>query len=406
VLRPARLTVLHALGSRDFRLLWSGQTISLIGNGAFFVAIGWRVTQLTGHASSLALVLLAESLAMLTTLLIGGALADRYERRRQMIASDLVRCGVVATLAAVDASGHLTLGILLALAVGVGLGDGFFHPAFGGIVPQTVEADLLPSANALIGISRNMSFVVGPALAAVLYDVTGSATLFALDAASFLFSAGLLALARPRMTVAEVYESTWRGIVDGARYVASVPWLWVAIATASVVLMVGMAPFQSLLPRYVESHFGRGVGAYGLLFTAQAIGMLIGTLAFGQLAPRRHRIVQIYGFFALNDLFTLCLVLSPWYELALVLIVLRGWCIGFGIASWETLLMEFVPESKLSRVISLDFFGSLGLTPVGYALTAVVAGFVPPQTIMLTGFTLAFLLWTAPLLPRRIRTAA
>lgn len=406
MLRPARLTVLHALRSRDFRLLWSGQTVSLIGNGAFFVAIGWRVTQLTGHASSLALVLLAESLAMLTTLLIGGALADRHERRRLMIASDLVRCVVVATLAAVDASGHLSLGILLALAVGVGLGDGFFHPAFGGIVPQTVEADFLPSANALIGVSRNMAFVVGPALAAGLYGATGSATVFALDAASFLFSACLLALARPRATLTEAYESTWRGIVDGARYVASVPWLWVAIALASVVLMVAMAPFQSLLPRYVETHFGRGVEAYGLLFTAQAIGMLLGTLVFGQLAPRRHRIVQIYGFFALNDLVTILLVLSPWYQLALVLIVLRGWCIGFGIASWETLLMEFVPESKLSRVISLDFFGSLGLTPVGYALTAVVAGFVPPRTIMLTGFTLAFLLWTTPLLSKRIRTAA
>ena len=91
MLSSARLVVLQALRSRDFRLLWGGQTVSLIGNGAFFVAIGWRVTSLTGRASSLALVLLAMSLAMLTTLLVGGALADRYERRRLMIASDLVR---------------------------------------------------------------------------------------------------------------------------------------------------------------------------------------------------------------------------------------------------------------------------------------------------------------------------
>jgi MFS family permease len=406
MLRPARLTVVQALRSRDFRLLWGGQTVSLIGNGAFFVAIGWRATQLTGHASSLALVLLAESTAMLPTLLIGGALADRYERRRLMIASDLVRCAVVAVLATVDATGHLSLGALLVLAVGVGLGDGFFHPAFGGIVPQTVEADLLASANALIGVARNMSFVIGPAIAAGIYDAAGSATVFGADAASFLFSAFLLALARPRVSLGEEHESTWRGILDGARYVASVPWLWVAIAFASVILMVAMAPFQSLLPRYVETHFDRGVGAYGLLFTAQAIGMLVGTLSYGQLAPRRHRILQIYGFFALNDLFTICLVLSPWYELGISAIVLRGWCIGFGLASWETLLMEVVPESKLSRVISLDYFGSLGLTPVGYALTAVVSGSVSPRAIMLVGFSLAFLLWTLPLLSRSVRTAA
>ncbi len=406
MLSPARLTVLRALRSRSFRLLWGGQTVSLIGNGAFFVAVGWRVTQLTGEASSLAVVLLALSLAMLATLLIGGSLADRYERRRLMILSDLIRFAVVSALAAVDASGHLSLGLLLVFAVGVGLGDGFFHPAFGGIVPLTVEADVLPSANALIGVSRNATFIVGPALAAAIYGTSGSAAVFGFDAATFLFSAGLLWRARPRALEPEPQQSTWKGIVDGARYVASVPWLWVAILLASVVLMVAMAPFQSLLPHYVETHFERGVGAYGFLFTAQAIGMLVGTVAYGQLAPRRHRIVQIYGSFALNDLFTIGLVLSPWYELAVAPVTLRGACIGYGIASWETLLMETVPESKLSRVISLDFFGSLGLTPLGYALTAAISGFIPAQTIMLTGFSLAFLLWTTPLLFRSIRTAA
>src|SRR5919198_1140110 len=92
----ARARAFHALRSRDFRLLWSGQTVSLVGNAAFFVAIGWRTQQLTGSSRSLALVLMLYSLAMLATLLVGGALADRYERRRLMIASDLSRLVVVA----------------------------------------------------------------------------------------------------------------------------------------------------------------------------------------------------------------------------------------------------------------------------------------------------------------------
>ena len=83
--QPAgRARVLHALRSRDFRLLWGGQTVSLIGNAAFFVAIGWKTVQLTGSARSLAFVLLLESVAMMTTLLLGGALADRYPRRTVM----------------------------------------------------------------------------------------------------------------------------------------------------------------------------------------------------------------------------------------------------------------------------------------------------------------------------------
>ena len=195
--QPAgRARVLHALRSRDFRLLWGGQTVSLIGNAAFFVAIGWKTVQLTGSARSLAFVLLLESVAMMTTLLLGGALADRYPRRTLMILSDLARFGVVAGLAGVDATGHLRFWMLLLFAAGVGLGDGFFHPAFGGIVPLVVEQPLLASANALIGLARNGSLVVGSALAAGVYGAGGSSVVFAFDAATFLVSAGLLYLAR------------------------------------------------------------------------------------------------------------------------------------------------------------------------------------------------------------------
>ena len=396
---------LGAFRSRDFRLLWGGQTVSLIGNGAFFVAIGWRVTQLTGRASALPLVLMLYSVAQLTTLLVGGALADRHERRRLMILSDLVRCGVVGGLAVTDLSGGLTLPLALAFAVAVGLADGFFQPAFGGIVPLTVEADLLPSANALIGVSRNLTFIVGPAIAAGLYGLAGSGVVFAFDAGTFLVSAALLWLARPRAFEHEQHEGTWESIVDGARYVAGVPWLWLGIAVASFVLMVAMAPLQSLLPTLVERHFHRGVGSYGFLFTAQALGMLAGTLLYGQLTPRRARVPLIFGAFGANDLFAILFVLSGSYAAAALLMAGRGACIGFGIALWETTLMEEVPASKLSRVISLDYFGSTGLTPVGYALTAVLAPLLPLTPMLLVGFSVAFALWIVPLASRRVRVA-
>ena len=401
----SRVRVLAAFRHRDFRLLWTGQMVSLVGDAMFFTALGWRAFTLVG-SSRLGIVFVCQGAGLLTTLLLGGALADRIPRRTQMIASDLARLVVVGVLAAVDATGHLTFTLMLVLATLNGLGDGFFFPAVGGIVPLVVEQQALPSANSLIGVARWGSLLIGPSFAASLYGATGSATVFAIDAATFVFSALLLLRAHPRATEAEAHETTWRGIVDGARYVVSVPWLWIAIVLASFVLMVAMAPFQSLLPHYVETHFDRGVGSYGALFAAQAAGMVLASLVYGQVAPRRHRTLQIYGSFAANDVVTICLVLSPWYEAALAAMVLRGVFIGIGIVAWDTLVMEVVPESKLSRVISLDYFGSLGLTPVGYALTAAISGAIPAQTILLTGFTLAFLLWTTPLLFRRVRTAA
>ncbi|MDX6482234.1 MAG: transporter, family, tetracycline resistance protein, partial [Gaiellaceae bacterium] len=135
LLAPARRPrIFHALEHRDFRLLWSGQTVSLIGNTAFITALGWRTFTMAGSAK-LGFVLVAESVSTLATLLIGGVLADRYSRRALMIASDLARFGAVGGLALTDATGHLTFPLILLFTTLVGLGDGFFYPAYGGIVP-------------------------------------------------------------------------------------------------------------------------------------------------------------------------------------------------------------------------------------------------------------------------------
>ena len=138
--------------------------------------------------------------------------------------------------------------------------------------------------------------------------------------------------------------------------------------------MLVMAPYQALMPQLVKDNFGLGVGAYGLIFTFQAAGMVLGTIIFGQTNPRRHRVVLTYVAWAINDVCTIFFALSHQYEIALALVFVRGALIAYGIGIWETVLMELVPENRLSRVISLDFFGSLGLTPIGYALAAVLAG--------------------------------
>lgn len=402
-----RARALQAFRSRDFRLLWSARTVSLIGDGAFLIALGWRTTTLTGSATSLAIVLMAHSIALLATVLIGGALADRYSRRMLMIASDLARVAIIGALAIVDASGELTLPLLLAFAVGFGLADGFFYPAAGGIVPLVVEPHELASANTLIGISRQASFVVGPALAGTVYGLVGSAAVFGLDAATFLISALLLLPARPRSFEREESDAgTFRSIAEGIRYVAGVPWLWVGILVTSVVLMVAMAPFQALAPTFVQEQFGKGVGAYGLLFAFEAVGMTAGMVAFGQINPRRRRIWQIFGFLALNDLFAVMMTLQESYGVAAGLMVIRGALIGYAIGIWSTLMMEWVPDAKLARVTSLDFFGALGLVPVGYALTALVSQTMEPATMLTIGFALAGLLWAVPLLVRSVREAA
>jgi MFS family permease len=395
--------VLDALRHPDFRLLWSGQTVSLIGDAAFLTALGWRTFTLAG-STRFGIVLVCQSTALLATLLVGGALADRYERRTLMIVSDVWRFGAVAALAAADATGHLSFGLLLALATLNGLGDGFFYPAVGGIVPLVVEPPSLPSANSLMGVARWGSLLVGPSLAAFVYGAAGSAWVFALDALSFLLSAALIARARPRRIDAPTGEGTLGEIRAGARYVAGVPWLWVTIALFAVVLMLQFAPQQVLLPKLVKEQFGGGVRAYGFLTTLLGVGTIAGTLLFGQIQPRRRRGIVSYAIWVLNSLAILGLALSPWYALAGAFAVFRGLCLGFGIAVWETMLMELVPEHLLSRVLSFDFFGSMGLTPVGFVIAGAAAAVVSPQLILAVGGTLGMLLWFVPLAWREVRS--
>jgi MFS family permease len=394
--RAPRVRVFEALRHRDFRLLFLGQAVSLIGDAAFVTALGWRTFTLAG-SGRLGAVLVCHSLALLTTLLIGGALADRFSRRRMMIVSDLLRFSAVGGLALIDASGHLGFAWLVVFAIFVGLGDGFFYPAFGGMVPLVVEQPTIASANSLIGVARWGSILLGPAFAGFLYRPVGSAAVFGADAATFVVSAVLVWLTRPRTIEQAEPEGTLRGIVSGARYVTGVPWLWVTISLFAVVLMLQFAPQQVLLPKLVEHHWHRGVGSYALLTTLLGVGTVMGTLAFGQLQPRRRRAVLCYAVFVVNSLTIVAFALSPWYELAGALAVIRGICIGFGVAVWETMLMQLVPDHLLSRVVSLDYFGSFGLMPVGLALSAVVSGVASPQLLLAAGAGISAILIATPL---------
>jgi len=395
-----------AFGSRDFRLLLGGQTVSFLGDAAFIVALGWRVTDLTGRASSLGYALSLESLAMLTTLLLGGVLGDRYSRRLLMIGSDLARCVVMAVVLVLDATGRLTYTDVLVLGVLFGLADGFFQPALGGIVALLVDQPLLASANSWVGIVRNGTAILGPALAAFLYHSGGPSIVWGIDAGSFVVSASALWFVRPRALDGPAQLGLRKELATGFRYVISVPWIWTGIASATVILMVAMAPYTALLPRIVQEHYHRGVGSYGVLFSAMAAGVVAGSLLWARWNPRRHRVAICFASFGINDLGIIVLALSPWYPLAVVAATWRGFWIGVGISAWMTLISELVPAHLLSRVLSFDFFGSMGLTPVGFALAGAVATVVAPTSILAVGGVMGGSLWFVPLAWRRVRTAA
>jgi len=314
-----------------------------------------------------------------------------------------LRFVIVGAFTVVNGTGHLGLGLLLGLAFAHGLATGFFTPALGGLVPLVVEGPGLGSANALIGIARQGSLLVGPSVAGVMYGFAGSTVVFGFNAFSFLGSFAFVWATRPRTAERAAAEGTLREIRAGVRYVVGDPWLWLTISLFAFVLMFQWAPIQVLTPKLVRSHFELGVGAYGVVYSTLGAGMVAGALAFAQLNLRRRRGLISYLVWMANSLLVIVFALTPWFSLALGAQFLRGACIGFATAVWETMLMELVPQHMLSRVISLDWFGSFGLTPIGLLVVGGISGLAAPGTIIALGACVSICIVAGGLLSRQIR---
>ncbi|MGH2516633.1 MAG: MFS transporter, partial [Ktedonobacterales bacterium] len=148
VLSPvARVRFARALGSKPFAMLWAGQTISALGDGAYTTALAWQVLKLTGSATAMGAVLIARTVPMLIFLLVGGVAADRLPRRLVMLASDAGRGLSVLCVAALGWLGLLQLWHLVLLSLIFGFVSGFFMPAYQSIAPELVATENLPSAN-------------------------------------------------------------------------------------------------------------------------------------------------------------------------------------------------------------------------------------------------------------------
>ena len=195
----ARLrTALPALQHRDFRLLFSGQAISVVGDALFPVALAFAVLELSGSPSSLGLVLAAQALPLAGFSLVGGVVGDRVSRQRLMLASDLGRAATQALTAGLLIAGVAEIWHLAVLAALYGAAEAFFRPAAGGLIPRLVPDEHLMQANSLIAMSQSAGLVLGPALAGALIALFGPGSAIAIDAASFLASAACLWLMSPR----------------------------------------------------------------------------------------------------------------------------------------------------------------------------------------------------------------
>lgn len=403
------MALLDAWKHRNFRLFYVGQAASLLGDFAFFVALAWHVLALGGGAEALGLVLTAYMGAQVAFLLVGGVVVDRFPRRAVIVTMDLVQLALCAAMALLAWQGALGTALLVVLAVLFGAATAISMPALTAFVPETVPSAQLPSANSLYQGTRTVAMLAGPALGGFLVAAGGPAWAFAFDAASFAASGVLLALARGLPRTPSAGGSPLREAWEGARYVASIPWVWIAIVLFAVMNVAEAGPRNVGMPLLVADELHLGPEALGFVSSAMALGALGATLALGALAIDKGRGIVAYAGVVLGGIAFVLTALAPSYAWVLAASVLRGVSFAtFGFL-WEVSLQQRVEPSMRGRVASLDMLGSFALIPLSTAATGALAQaygarwpFLAGGVIILAGGLVGLLLPRA----RRFESAA
>jgi MFS family permease len=374
----SRINLIAPLAHRDFRLLWTGMTISLFGDGIFLIAMAWQAYELWNAPAALSILGIGMTIPTIAFLLPAGVLSDRFERRKLVLWSDVGRAVVVGGLAALALTGTLTFWHLVVLVALCGIGTAFFTPAFEALVPDIVPARDLAAANALDQFVRPIALrLVGPALGGVLVAAAGTGVTFAIDAGTFLVSSLAVAFMRPPTHVrSEHIDSSLGAVREGLRFVRSHVWLWGTLLSAAIAYLAFMGPAEVLLPYVVKNSVGGSARDLGLVFAAGGIGAVGAALYMGQRGHPRRDVTVMYA------TWTLATLAVAGYGLATSSWQLMVACLMFnaletaGTIVWATIKQRHVPASLLGRVSSLDWLISIGLLPLSFALTAPAAAVV------------------------------
>jgi hypothetical protein len=381
-----QLKILKPLSIRDFALLWTGLTVSMLGDGIYLVAIAWQVYDLSNAPTALSVVGLAWTAPMVLFLLVGGVLSDRFDRRSILIAADALRFGAIAVIGVLSISGNIELWHIIVLVSVYGVGEALFGPAFGAIVPDLVPSEMLVEANSLEQVVSPMAFrLVGPALGGFLIHTFGAGTAFLVDASTFAVSAVCLLFMRahPRAAEGESMRSAWTEIVEGFRFVRSRTWLWATLGAASVSLFFFWGPLEVLLPFIVKNKLDGGADDLGLIFAFGGVGSVVAAGILSQRGlPRRH-VTFMYLCWALGIALVGTYALATSLEQAMVIGFVEAGLASAGLVVWGTMLHKLVPAELQGRVHSADWLVSIGLVPLSFGLTGPIADALGAEATLL-----------------------
>jgi MFS family permease len=380
---PAR----KVLGIRNFRLLWIGQGLSLIGDQFMMIALPWLVLLMTGDSLALGFVLALIGIPRAIFMLVGGALTDRFSQRSIMLASDILRLALIALLAMIVFAGSIQIWMLYVFALAFGTVSGFFLPASNSMVPRIVNNEELMVGNSIIQGTSQLSVFIGPLLAGGLLALfsTGSSTAsgtsapimfgiglaFAVDAFTFLVSVAtlwLMKVSKPQEAAAGA-GNILSSIKDGLAFVVKTPSILVMFAIIAMLNFLFSGPVLVGLPVIANSRMTEGAAAYGVLMAAFAIGNLGGIIGSSAIKIKPNKLWLLYvamiGAFGLG-MAAIGFIYSMWIGSAILFLL--GLMNGYISILLITQLQKRTPPDMMGRLMSLVMFAGTGLVPISQAL--------------------------------------
>ena len=363
---------------RNFLRLLISIFISVLGDGAYFIVLGWFVLNVTGSEFALGTTLTFASIPRIVFMLIGGAMADRFDRKRILVLSLISRAVFLAAFVTllIFMHGKPSLWMIDVIAVLFGTIDAFFYPAYNSMIPSVVPKNVLDRANSLVQTVQQISTVLGPLLAAGLLWFHTFSVMFIVIAGLFALSSMMLSFLRLHQeeddtgnAEAEASASMWRSIEEGIRFVMTVRILLMVMVVALGINLLFMGPINIGIPILVKSHGWSG-SIYGTYESGFGIGTVIGGVLVAIMRGFRGKFLWLGWLGALMGLAMAAIGFVPFVWGGIGLMGIMGIMVSVVNIPLITYIQTIVPSDKLGRTMSLLTLMSVGLVPVSYTASS------------------------------------
>ncbi len=359
------LTAFPAFASRNFRLYFLGQIVSMIGTWLQMVAQGWLVLEMTGSAYWVGVAAATSTIPTLFLSLIGGVIVDRYPRRSILLWTQSISMVLALVLGTVTLAHHATIPVILVLAFMLGCVGAVATPAIQAFLSEMVDRSQLHSAVALNASIFNASRVIGPAIAGLMISWVGTGGAFVANGLSYVaVIAALLAISTPPVCRKAADEPAWHAIRAGVAYAWRHPLIRSIVLFVAAVSIFGWS-FMAMLPVVAKQTFGLGASGMGILFSAFGTGSLTATFFVSLSSGRIHPAAMVIGGMLTFTLSLIAFTFTTDVPLGLSLLFVSGFGMLSAFATMTATVQRLVEDRYRGRVMSIYLMVLMGLMPVG-----------------------------------------